>query len=240
MAAGIDVSHALAEPTAAGVEACARRLPALGIDEAWVTPEPARSGDPERFDHLTPDGAVRSVPVLVPPTGRRGAFERARQIARETTLRVARVCPGGHRYPLLDWVLSPLPELCDRERMALLVDLAPDPVDWQELTEFARAFPSLPLLVLGTAPGGDRALPAALDRTANVVVEAGPGTDVDALVDLVDSFGPHRFAWGSGAGDAGFAARGRIEAALSDDDRDAVLGGTAAALADGSYGERHL
>jgi hypothetical protein len=82
--------------------------------------------------------------VLVPPAGIPGAFERARRLTASARCRVIRLCPGGHRYPLADWVLSPVPELCERERIAVSLDFASERVNWAETVAFARGYSPVP------------------------------------------------------------------------------------------------
>ena len=89
--------------------------------------------------------------MLVPPTAVAGGFERARRLTASACRRVIRLCPGGHRYPLVDWVLSPVPELCEREGVAVVLDFAPEAVKWAEAVAFARHYSPVPMVILETA-----------------------------------------------------------------------------------------
>jgi hypothetical protein len=129
-------------------------------------------------------------PVLTPPTAVPDSYERARELAADSASRVVRLCPHRDGYPLVDWVLSPLPELCEREGLALVLDFDPAPVPWADVVRFARTFPAVPMLVLGVDLEADRAAPAALDATANVVLHV---EDVPELAPLIETFGAHRF-----------------------------------------------
>jgi hypothetical protein len=97
---------------------------------------------------------------------------------------VVRLCPVRDAYPLVDWVLSPLPERCEREGVTLLLDFAPGSIPWSDVVTFARAFPTVPMVVLGVE--SDRVAAAALDATANLVLH---GADVASLA---ATFGAHR------------------------------------------------
>lgn len=222
------------------------RLDARGITAAWLIAAAARSEDPEEHDQRLAracegSSSLYPVPVLVPPTAVPGAYDRARRLAATARCRVVRLCPGGHRYPLADWVLTPLPELCQRERLALMLDFEPDPVRWDETVAFARSYPSLPMVLLDAEIGADRALPAALDAAPNLLLHVGRLCSLEDLIRLTDAYGPSRFAWGSGHPEAD-AARESIAAAerLGGEVRAAILHGNAQALQDGSYAETFL
>jgi hypothetical protein len=198
-----------------------------GLAGAWVTARASRTDDPAVHDArlervLAGSESLRPLPVLLPPTGITGAYARAREIVRAAPLHVVRLCPTGHRYPLADWVLSPIPELCERESFALVLDFAPADLPWSEVVAFARAFPSVPLVVLGV--GDERVAPAALDAAPNLILhlEGTPSPE------LVATYGGSRFVAVSST------------AGLLDRDQELILQGNAEALADGSYAERWL
>jgi hypothetical protein len=198
-----------------------------GLAGAWVTASASRTDDPEPHDARLADAlkgseSLRPVPVLVPPTGAAGAYARAREIVDAAQLHVVRLCPSGHRYPLADWVLSPIPELCARENFALLLDFAPAGVPWLELVAFARAFPSVPMVALGVAD--ERAAPAALDAAPNLILHV----EQSISRELVETCGGSRFVAAAGGAD------------LPEGDRELILHGNAETLADGSYAERWL
>jgi hypothetical protein len=198
-----------------------------GLGGAWVTAKPSRTDDPAAHDArlgraLSGSETLRALPVLVPPTGTNGAYARAREIIRSAPLHVVRLCPAGHRYPLADWVLSPIPELCERQSFTLLLDFAPADVAWLEVVAFARAFPSVPMILLGV--DGERAAPAALDAAANLILHFEGAVSAS----LVATFGGSRFVAASATGD------------LPDPDRELILRRNAEALADGSYAGQWL
>jgi len=234
---------------AAGCDAASQsqaRLHGNGISSGWVTAAASRTEDPEKHDELLARACERSpslhpVPVLIPPTAVPGAYERARRLAATARCRVVRLCPSGHGYPLADWVLSPLPELCEREGVALVLDFAPEALRWSETVAFARAYPALPMVVLDAEIGLDRALPAALDAAPNLLLHVAQLPSPEHLVRLADVYGTSRFVWGSGPPGAG-AARESIAAAegLGEEGRAAILHDNAQALQDGGYAERFL
>jgi hypothetical protein len=81
-----------------------QRLAERAVAAAWATAAPARSGNPDEHDDrlaraCKSSASHHSVPVLVPPTGVAGGFERARRLTASTGCRVIRLCPGGHGYP---------------------------------------------------------------------------------------------------------------------------------------------
>jgi hypothetical protein len=198
-----------------------------GLGGAWVTANASRTDDPAAPDarlgrDLSGSETLRPVPVLVPPTGTTGAYARAHEIVDSAPLHVVRLCPTGHRYPLADWVLSPIPELCERQSFTLLLDFAPADVPWLEAVAFARAFPSVPMVVLGV--GDERAAPAALDAAPNLILHL----DGTISAELVATYGGSRFVAASGTAD------------LPGRDRELILQRNAEALADGSYAEQWL
>jgi hypothetical protein len=226
--AGIDVSVVVDEADEAAVRRLASDLDRLELLETWVSAASSRTADPSASDDALAavcDGSptLVPVPVLVPPTGRNGAFDRAVRVAEAAERRLVRLCPAGHRYPLVDWVLSPLPELCQRAGIALLLDFEGWSPPWVEIVAFARSYPSLPMVVLG-AEARDRAAPAALDAALNLIV-ALTADDPE----LIETFGTARFVWSAGGHAA--APRGLGEPILHENAR---------ALASGTYAERHL
>jgi hypothetical protein len=226
--AGIDVSVVVDEADEAAVQRLACDLDRLDLVETWVSAAGSRIADPSASDDALAavcDGMPRlvPVPVLVPPTGRNGAFDRAVRLAEGAECRLVRLCPAGHRYPLVAWVLSPLPELCQRTGVALLLDFEGWSPPWAEIVPFARSYPSLPMVVLG-AEARDRAAPAALDAALNLIVALAADDP-----ELTETFGTARFVWSSGG-----------RAAAPGDMGEAILHETARALAGGTYAERHL
>jgi hypothetical protein len=210
----------------------------------WVTERTSRLGAPETHDALLrsacdPLDALEPIPVLVPATGAPGMLTRLSEIAEADCARVTRICPATHSYPLADWVLSPIPEICERHHLALLIDFDVQPPPWSEVVAFARRFPSVPMVLLADALDREHAAPAALDVTANLLLQLTP--DCARAPYLVSTFGPARFVCGSrhgvpvDSGEAWHALDG-----MGDDDRDAVLAGNARLLATGTYAGKFL
>jgi hypothetical protein len=221
------------------------KLAELSLASAWLTASLARTGDPvdhdTRLTHACMDiPELDPIPVLVPPVASGDAFGRARKISTTATCRVARVCPSGHGYPLADWVLSPIPELCVREGLALQIDFDPEPIRWQESVAFARTFPRLPLILLGTAIGEDRALPAALDAAPNLVIHVSETNAATELIELVQIFGTSRFVWGSAFSSIHPSPNGAAAYGLLDGAYESILYRNAQALADGTYADAFL
>lgn len=220
-----------------------RTEPALDGRAAWVTAAAARVDEPDRHDE-TLDGLCRHspslvpVPVLLPPTGVPGALDRAQRIA-GGRYRLVRLCPTTHRYLLADWVLSPLPELLEREGAAVLIDFAPEPVSWHETVALARAFPSLPLVVLGVEVGADRSVPSALDAAPNIVCAIAALATVEDLARLCELFGASRFVCEAGERAKPMAAIAESEL-LPAEAREAALWANADALARGAYADMFL
>jgi len=108
---------------------------------------------------------------------------------------MVRISPGpnGDRYPLLDWVLSPLPETCDRESLGLAIDYHGAAIPWDDVVRFARAYPALPMVLMGASIGADGVIPAALDMAPNLILELAPVPDDGNVATLVARFGAHRF-----------------------------------------------
>jgi hypothetical protein len=217
-----------------------------GLSGAWLTAVASRYEDPtehdERLEHACAETpSLHVLPVLVPPTAGPGVYARARRLAADGS-RVVRLCPGSHHYPLADWVLSPLPELCERAGQALMLDFEPGPVRWEETVAFARTYPSLPMIVLEVQIGGDRVLPAALDVAPNLLVHVGRLHSLEDLVHLVRIYGASRFLWGSSLHPGQADALPSISEAqeLDDESRASVLRANARALQDGRYAEAIL
>jgi hypothetical protein len=240
----LDVNFVVDE-VGVGIGRTEQRLAERAIDSAWVTAAAARTDDPDEHDRRLAQACegsatLRPVPVLVPPTGQPGALDQAQQLIVSGS-RVVRLCPGRHRYPLADWVLSPLPELCEREGAALVLDFAPEPIDWARIVAFARTYPSLSMVVLETDLT-DRTVPAALDAAPNVVLHLGRLGTLERLIRLTTVFGRHRVVWGSSESANADEARRAVSETddLAEEGRAAILHGNAEALQDGSYAEAFL
>ena len=222
---------------------------AMTAVESWLVHDRSRRQDPGETDQLLLSACrplaprLRAQMVLLPPATDGHSLERARSAGHdEAACRTVRFCPGrfGHGYPLVDWVLSPLPELCEREDLVIAIDYLEGAVHppWDEVVRFARAYPRVPMLLLGAAIDANPAAPAALDASANLVYEISNVQDPRALAALVDHFGSHRFVFGSGST---ASWEQRVPAAVIDEpDRSAILSGTADALDSGAWGATYL
>jgi hypothetical protein len=240
----IDADMRVDVSTGDSIERAANRIDGLGLAAAWVLSESVL-GDSRSVQAETEAGDARLcvIPVLGPPAAHPGIVARARLQATSGSVRVVGLRPARDRYPLADWVLSPLPEICEREQLALILDYVGTPMPWLEIVPFARRYPGLPMLLLGTAVGGDQAAPAALDAAANLVLGVGRLRAARDLARLVDVFGSQRFAYASGTGtiEQGITRLHEIRATELDDEAErGILGGTATALAEGRYAEAFL
>ena len=155
---------------------------------------------------------------------------------------VVRICPGRarHRYPLVAWALGAIPELLEREGWALALDMVADGAyPWVDVVSFAQQHSSLPCVVLG-APLDDRTAGAALDATANLILETSAVRDaptLETLAALVRSRGAHRFVHGSGERPPGApAAWGQLAA----DEALMLASGTADLLDAGAWASTYL
>ncbi len=207
-----------------------------GVAETWVVSDRERRGDPPEAPVRVAEASLRPQLVLVPaPVAEIRARMERHAVAGAP--RVARIFPGpgGHGYPLVPWVLSPIPEVCERDGWALAVDPGADgPYPWVELVELARCYPGLPFVAVG-APFDDRTARAALDATANLVLETSrvvDGGQRSVLAAAMRSAGPHRFVFGS-AGTARTTVP--IRRGLSSSELEALLAGTADALGGGTW-----
>jgi len=124
-----------------------------------------------------------------------GSLQHALDAVAANAGRLVRISPGpnGDRYPLLDWVLSPLPETCEREDLGLAIDYRGAVIPWEDVVRFSRAYPALPIVLIGASIGSDTVIPAALDVAPNLILERPADLDAATLGRLVDRFGAHRF-----------------------------------------------
>lgn len=123
-----------------------------------------------------------------------GSCERALAALSDDGGGIVRIRPGreGDGYPLLDWVISPLPETCEREDLGLAIDYHPGDIPWQDVVGFARAYPGLPMILIGPDPM-DVVIPAALNAAPNLIVQLRGTSDIAGLARRVDRLGAHRF-----------------------------------------------
>ena len=143
----------------------------------------------------------------------------------------------GMAFPLVPWAVTPIPEYCAREEMALMVILdRNDPFPWADLVAFARTYPRLAVIAIG-APLEGPAASKALDATANLVLDSsGSGAGARAA-NLAATHGAYRFAYGSGSAPVRSAD---VVVGLSEDDATMVRAGTARHLADGTWSSTFL
>ncbi len=111
--------------------------------------------------------------------------------------------PGGDGYPLVEWVLSPLPETCERENLGLAIDYRGAGIPWEDVVRFSRAYPALPMVLVGASIGRDGVIPAALDAAPNLILELISAPADERLAGLVARFGAHRFTDSAEAIEAG-------------------------------------
>jgi hypothetical protein len=243
--AAVDVNVVVDVARDDAFERAQRALDRDCVAACWVTPGEARHQEPDAYDEALARlcrafDALLPVSSLVPPTGVPGAYGRARRIVETATCRVVRLSPTTHRYALADWVLSPLPELCDREGVSILLDFAPSVVPWPAVVAFARAYPRLPMVVLDADLAHDRSLPAALDVAPNLICAVVDSPSSARLEHLCAVFGSHRFVSASAEGSGETFAEIARAPTLGDATRHAVLSGNAEALADGTYADTYL
>jgi hypothetical protein len=222
------------------VNGIAGRAPAAGFDETWVMNPDARKGDPATRDGaLSAKTSVREYLVTLPDAmnvlpGRLSAIRARGGPA------VVMLCPGpaGHGFPLESWAVSPVPEFCEREELALAVDYGAAPFPWSEVVAFARAYPRLALLVLGAPLGGPTAM-RALDATANIVLDTSAigAHETNAVAAIARAGGAYRLAYGSGESRV---SPSEIEATLRPEDAATVFSGTAAHLHAGTWASTFL
>jgi hypothetical protein len=72
--------------------------------------------------------------------------------------------------------------------VALLLDFAPGPIEWAAAVQLARAYPTVPFVILGCDVEVERAAGPALDATLNLVLQVEEVSEV-----LVETYGEHRF-----------------------------------------------
>jgi len=225
----------------ADVNGATRRL-ASGVDEVWVMNPWMRRNDPAQFNGQDePLANVRDCLVAMP--GSAGDLAMRVAAARAAGApSVVRVCPGprGHGYPLESWAMSPIPELCEREDLALVVDFG-ERIDypWSELVAFARSCSRLAIVALGAPLSGPTAA-RALDATPNLIFDTSglEGAPIASLVaSLAASHGAYRLVFGSGRSGV---TPDDIAAVLGGEDSEMVLSATARRLDKGSWGNEFL
>jgi hypothetical protein len=213
-----------------------------GVDEVWVMNPWMRRNDPAHFrGRDEPTANVRDCLVAMPGSAgdlatRVAAFRLAGAPS------IVRVCPGscGHGYPMEPWALSPIPEFCEREDLALFVDFGErSDYPWSELVAFARSYPRLAIVALGAPFAGPTAA-RALDATPNLIFDTSglDGASGASLVaSLAKSHGAYRLVYGSGRSGVG---PDDIAAVLGGEDSDTVLSVTARRLDKGTWGNEFL
>ena len=223
------------------VNGTVRRV-APGLDEVWVMNPWMRRNDPALFNGQDePVANVRDCLTAMPGSVRDLAMHIS--TAREAGApAVVRVCPGpyGHGYPMESWAMSPIPEFCEREDLALVVDFGERrDYPWSELVAFARSYSRLAVVALGAPLSGPTAA-RALDATPNLIfdtsgLEGAPGASF--VASLAASHGAYRLVYGSGRSGVG---ADDIAAALGGEDLETVLSATAHRLDKGWWGSEFL
>ena len=96
--------------------------------ETWVVDrQPAFARRSSSPGSPSAGGRIRRQFVFTPSRDPWDAVTSARRAMDAGAPRVLRLFPGplGHRYPLVDWALAPLPAVCEREGFGLAVDYGP-------------------------------------------------------------------------------------------------------------------
>lgn len=212
------------------------------ITEAWVMHPRAAEADPATLP-AAPFSDSRVRPYLVAVPGRLAELERRVAAHRANGgPAVVRICPGphGHGYPLVSWAVSPLPEYCAREELALVIDFrsAAPAYPWSEIVEFARAYPRLAVVALAAPLHGPTA-GRALDATSNLVLETSAlkAAEASELGELATTRGAYRLAYGTAATRTPAAV---VSAFVAPADADSILAGTAGHLARGTWSTTYL
>jgi hypothetical protein len=212
------------------------RLPTgAQVGELWTAVQPTAA------EGGTGSAAVRVLHVATPTIRPREMTERVRKALDDGAPPVIRLSPGrvGHRYPLEDWALAPLPALCEREGWALAVDYGADAdARLGELACFAGSAPEVAVLLLGNLVDELSGVWRLLDRCPNVLVQLLPGVEAAVCVAACNEFGAHRFVYGSGG-----RAAGPIETlaeSLDELTRTAVFADNARLLDDCSWRDTYL
>ncbi|HVZ13750.1 MAG TPA: hypothetical protein VG894_04755 [Bauldia sp.] len=215
--------------------------PPPGVDETWVMNPDVRRGDPVAFDGTL--GAIANVHeyVVTLPNALGTLADRLTARRRQGAPAIVRLCPGisGHGFPLESWAVSPIPEFCEREELALAVDYGDAAFPWSEIVAFARGYPRLAVLALGAPLGGPTAA-RALDATPNLVFDTtglSSAADLPAFAAMVRACGAYRVAYGSGTSRVNMS---EIERVLSVTDGDAIFSGTAGHLFAGTWASEYL
>jgi hypothetical protein len=213
-----------------------------GVTEAWTMDPRAAQADPAKLEEL-PVSDARVRPYLVAIPGRIADLERRVAAHRgRGGPAVIRICPGpyAHGYPLVTWAVSPIPEYCAREELALVIDFHSGATGypWSEIVDFARAYPRLAVVALAAPLNGPTA-GRALDATANLILDtsAASATEAVAVGELAATRGAYRLAYGTGATRMpGAVVLKNVDAA----DAEEILAGTARHLAAGTWSSTYL
>jgi hypothetical protein len=219
----------------------------LAADEAWVMDPTSRGRGPTpRSSDIAPDPAAGPAGIRRQLAASPGPLAELEQRVRvhhaAGGANVVRLCPGpdDDDYPLEPWVLTPLPEYCEREDITVLVDPGVKPIryPWSEIVSLAREHPHLVVVALAPPLAGPTAA-RALDAAPNLVLETSAVTDASTvdLVRLVEVAGAHRLAYGSG--DRGIAAS-VVMACLPTADAPAVMAGNADLIDRREWGAAYL
>jgi hypothetical protein len=200
--------------------------------EVWVAPALATGSTDEAWSETTSGGALlRRQFVFVPSADPWESVNTARMAMDAGAPRVLRLRPGalGHRFPLVDWVLEPLPAVCEREGYALALDYGSSgALPFAELARFACSAREVPLLLLGDRLCEETAIWRLLDRCPNVLLQITNRARPADLATGIETSGAHRFVYGSRG--VGSSADETLLAGLEADDRAALLSGNARQL----------
>lgn len=185
-----------------------------------------------------PDANRHAIPVIHP-----GGIEEVEAMVRAHRsaggIEVVAICPNvaGKTFPLVPWAVSPLPEFCAREEIALMISCAGgDAFPWADVVAFARAYPRL-AVVAPTAPLDGPAAGKALDATANLIFASSGARLPAAAASLAATRGAHRMAYGSGSSPHAIAD---VVASLDSEAAELVASGTAGHLAAGTWSTTFL
>lgn len=227
------------------VPALLATMDAYGLTRALVTHTAAKWHDPATGNgRLTEeligqDRLAACWAVLPAATGEAPAEPKQVERLLGAGARAARLCPAAHRLSLEAWEVDRLLGALAERRVPLLLDFDnrhwSEPRPWRFIEWCCRTYPDLPVVLLREGQANFRTLFILLDRCPNLIVETSYLQGHDAINLLVERWGAHRLAFGTGLPvfDPALPIAGLTYAGLSSEELAAVAGGTLRSLMEG-------
>lgn len=197
------------EPSFRTPESLLAEMDRVGISEALVYASQALMAHPADgnawvVDAVRGHARLHACWVLLPPgTSEQPEPEVLVEQMKAANVRVARMFPTAHNFPLLERSLRRLLRALAKAKIPLMIDTgrrgwSQITLDWREVFVIAEAHPDLPLVLVREGGSTGRVLYGVWEEFPNIYLETSYVQESRIVEELTERFGPQKLLFGSG------------------------------------------